>query len=68
MKRNKKERLPIGQHWAEIKPQYWHEWGDEGRGMVSTFAYDTNEDYHFTGKMPKDTAIANGLKFKNPYR
>lgn len=62
-----KEKLPSGWMWAEIKPQYWHEWGDEGRGLVSTFAYDKWGDYHFTGRMTKEVAVSAGLTFHNPY-
>lgn len=62
-----KEQLPPGQVWAEIKPKHWYEWGDEGTGVVSTFAYDKWGDYHFTGKMEKQKAIDLGLTFHNPH-
>jgi hypothetical protein len=63
--RNKKGLLPPGQHWEEIKPQFWFEWGNEPRGFVSTGAYDKFNDYHFTGLMPID--VKNIISFHNPH-
>lgn len=65
MKKN--ERLPAGWEHAKINPQHWHEWGNECRGTVSTFAYDQWGDYHFTGYMPKNKAVELGLTFHNPH-
>lgn len=63
--RQQKEKLPPGQKWEEIKPQFWFEWGDEKQGHVSTGAYDANGDYHFTGLHP--ISIKQLIPFKNPH-
>ena len=60
-----KQKLPAGWKLAKISPRYWYEWGNEQRGYVSTYAYDTWGDYHFTGYFKKEDI--SGLEFKNPH-
>lgn len=65
MKKNINERMPPGWKKETIKPKYWHEWGGEKRGFVSTFAYDEWGDYHFTGYYPSE--VKSQLIFLNPF-
>lgn len=64
-KRKRSEPLAAGQHWEEVKPEFWFEWGDEPRGYVSTGYYDKWGNYHYTGLEP--ISVKQLLPFKNPH-